>query len=98
MEEQIQEDQKNDSESEGESQIIRRDKLPIVDLKNCNTGGKEAHYVQNNNKIGAFSQGKKIAKKTVKRAKMMFMLDLKDLIAESATDAQLNRVQLALNR
>ena len=45
-EEQPMEDRTNDSESEGESQVIRGDNLPIVDLKNYNTEGKEAHYVQ----------------------------------------------------
>ena len=52
MEEQPPEERMNDSESEGESQIIRGDNLPIVDLKNYNTEGKEAHYVQINQIIG----------------------------------------------
>ena len=95
MDEQLPED----SENEGECQKIRGDKLPIVNLKNYKTEGKEAHYVQINQTIGAVTEGKKIAKETIIRAEMDFMLDLKNLIAKSATaDAKLNRVKLALNR
>ena len=36
---------------EGESQIIRGDNLPMIDLKNYNTEGKAAHYVQINQVI-----------------------------------------------
>ena len=39
--------------------MIRKDNLSIVDLKNYNTQGKEAHYVQMNQIIGAVTQGKK---------------------------------------
>ena len=100
MEEQPPEERMNDSESEGENQIIRRDNLPIVDLKNYNTEGKEAHYVQINQIIGVVTEGKKATKETIKKAEMDFMLDLKNLIAKSTTDAltELNRVKLALNR
>ena len=59
MEEQPAEERINDSESEGESQIIRGDNLRIVDLKNYNTEGKEAHYVQINQIIGTVTEGKK---------------------------------------
>ena len=97
-EEQPTEDRTNDSESEGESQVIRGDNLPIVDLKNYNTEGKEAHYVQINQIIGAITEGKKLAEETIKKAEMDFMMDLKSLIAKSATDAELNRIKLALNR
>ena len=96
--EQPMEDRTNDSESEGESQVIRRDNLPIVDLKNYNTEGKEAHYVQINQIIGAITEGKKLAEETIKKAGLDFMMDLKSLIAKSATDAELNRIKLALNR
>ena len=88
----------NDSESEGESQIIRGDNFPIVDLKNYNTEGKEAHYVRINQIIGVVTEGKKATEETIKKAEMDFMLDLKNLIAKSTTDAELNRVKLALNR
>ena len=98
MEEQLPEEQSNDPESEGESQIIRGDNLPIVDLKNYNTEGKEAHYVQINQIIGVVTEGKKVTEETIKKAEMDFMLDLKSLIAKSATDAELNRVKLSLTR
>ena len=77
MEEQLPEDRINDSESAGENQIIRVDYLPIVNLKNYNTEGQEAQYVQFIQIIGAVTEGKKIAEETIKRAKMDFMLDLK---------------------
>ena len=64
-EEQPMEDRTNDSESEGESQVIRGDNLPIEDLKNYNTEGKEAHYVQINQIIGAITEGKKLAAETI---------------------------------
>ena len=95
MKEQLPEDQINHSEIEGE--IIRRNYLSIVDLKNYNTECKEAHYLQINQRIGAVTQGKKIAEETIKRAEMDFMLDLKNLIAQSAKDNELNRVKLALS-
>ena len=98
MEDQPPEERMNDSESEGESQIIRGDNLPIVGPKNYNTEGKEAHYVQINQIIGVVTEGKKATKETIKEAEMDFMLDLKNLIAKSKTDAELNRVKLALNR
>ena len=56
----------NDSESEGESQIIRGDNLPIVDLKNYNTEGKEAHYVQIDQIIGVVTEGKKATEDNTK--------------------------------
>ena len=96
--EQPMEDGTNDSESEGESQVIRGDNLPIVDLKNYNPEGKEAHYVQINQIIGAITEGKKLAEETIKKAEIDFMMDLKNLIAKSATDAELNRIKLAINR
>ena len=95
MEEQPAEERMNDSESEGESQIIRGDNLPIVDLKNYNTEGQEAHYVQINQIIGVFTEGKKATEEANKKAEMDFMLDLKNSIAKSTTDAELNRVKLA---
>ena len=98
MGEQLAEERINYSESKGESQIIRGDKLPVVYLKNYNTEGKEKYYVQINQIIGTVTEGKKIAEETIKKAEMDFMLDLKNLIAKSATDAKLNRVKLVLNR
>ena len=98
MEEQLPEEQLNDPESEGESQILRGDNLPIVDLKNYNTEGQEAHYVQINQIIGLGTEGMKTTEETIKKAVMVFMLDLKRVIAKSATDAELNRIKLALTR
>ena len=67
MKEQPAEERINDSESEGESQIIRGDNLPMVDLKNYNTESKEAHYVQINQIIGTVTEGKKMAEETIKK-------------------------------
>ena len=47
-------------ESVGESQMIRGDNLPIVDLKHYNSEGKVAHYVRSNQVIGDVTEGKKI--------------------------------------
>ena len=88
----------NDSESDGESQNIRGENLPIVDLKNYSTEGKEAHYVQTNQINEAVTEGTKIAEETIKRAGLDFMFDLENLIAKAATDAELNQVKLSLNR
>ena len=93
MEEQLPKDRIYDSECEKESQIIRGDNLPIVDLKNHNTEGKEAHYVQIIQITGAVTEVKKIVEETIKRAELDFMLDLKILIAKSAMDAELNRIK-----
>ena len=98
LEEQLPEEQIKDQEDEGESQIKRGDNLPIVDLKNYNTEGKEAHCVQINQINGVVTEGKKATEKTIRKAEMDFMRDLKSLIAKSPTDAELNRAKLALNR
>ena len=98
LEEQLPEEQIKTPESEGESQIIRGDNLPIVDLKNYNTEGKETHYVQINQIIGTDTEEKKINEETNKKAEMDFMLDLKSLSAKSMKQAELNQVKLALNR
>ena len=44
------------------------------------------------------TEGKKATEETIKKAEMDLMLDLKSLIAKSATDAELNRIKLALTR
>ena len=41
-------EEENEPESEGESQIIRGDNFPIVDLKAYNTEGREAQFIQIN--------------------------------------------------
>ena len=43
--------EENDPESEGESQVIRADNFPIVEVKAFNTNGKEAHFIQINHLI-----------------------------------------------
>ena len=58
----------------------------FVDLKNYNTEGKEAHYVQINQIIGVVIEGKKVTEATIKKAEIDFMLDLKSLIAKSARE------------
>ena len=66
-EEQLPEEQIKDPESEGESQIIRGHNLPSVDLKNYNTEGNEAHYVQISQFIAVVTEGKQITKETMKK-------------------------------
>ena len=72
--------------------------MPILDLQNYITELKEAHCVQINQKIGVVTERKIVTEETIKQVEMDFMLDLKSMIAKSATDAELNRVELALNR
>ena len=87
-----------ESGSEGESKIIRGDNFPIVDLKTFNTEGKEAQFIQINQVINKVTGNKKATGETIKKAEFNFMLDLKTLIAKSATDAELNRVRDAMRR
>ena len=54
--------------------------------------------MQINQIIEVVTEGKKVTEETIKKAEMDFMLDLKSLITKSATDAELNRVKLALTR
>ena len=54
--------------------------------------------MQINQIIGAVTEGKQATEETIKKAEMDFMLDLKSLIGKSATDAELNRIKLALTR
>ena len=79
-------------------ELIRLFNEYFLPKRNYNTEGKEAHYVQINQIIGVVTEGKKVTEETIKKAEMDFMLDLKSLIAKSATDAELNRVKLALTR
>ena len=85
-----------DTESEGKSQIIGVDFLPIVDLRSYNPYRKEAHYVQITLIVGVVTEGKKAAESTTENVEMEFMLDSKTIIAKSSTD--LNRVKLAITR
>ena len=52
-------------ESEGESQVIRGDNFPIVDLKAFNTEGKEAQFIQINQVIGKITGNKKLTEETI---------------------------------
>ena len=90
-------EEENEPESEGESQIIRVDKFPIVDLNAYNTDGREAQFIQINQVIDKLT-GDKATEEVIKRAEFNFMLDLKTLIAKSNTDAELNRVRDAMRR
>ena len=90
--------EETDQESEGESQIIRGDNFPIVDLKAYNTEGKEAQFIQINQVIEKATGNQKNTKETIEKAEFKFMLDLKTLIAKSSTDAELNRVRDAMRR
>ena len=47
-------------ETEEDSVIMRGDNLPIVDLSNNNTNGKEAKYIQINHIVGKLTSNKKI--------------------------------------
>ena len=87
-----------EQESEGESQVIRRDNFPIVDLKSYNTDGKEIQFIQINQVIEKATGEKKNTEDTIKKAEFNFMLDLKTLIGKSSTDAELNHVWDAMRR
>ena len=54
--------------------------------------------MQINQIFGVVTEGNEATEETIKKAEMDFMLDLKSLIAKSATDAELNRIKLALTR
>ena len=90
--------EETEQESEGESQIIRGDNFPIVDLKAYNTEGKEAQFIQINHVIEKVTGNQKNTDETIKKAEFNFMLDLKTLIAKSSTDVELNRVRDAMRR
>ena len=62
---QLPEEHINDPESEEESQIIHGHNLLSVDLKNYNTEGNEAHYVQINQIIAVVTEGKKVTEETI---------------------------------
>ena len=91
-------EEENEPESEGESQIIRGDNFPIVDLKAYNTEGREAQFIQINQVVDKMTGDKKATEDAIKKAEFNFMLDLKTLIAKSNTDAELNRVRDAMRR
>ena len=90
--------EENEPDSEGESQIVREDNFPIVDLKAYNTEGREAPIIQINQVIDKLTGNKKATEDVIKKAEFNFMLDLKTLIAKSKTDLELNRVRDAMRR
>ena len=90
--------EENELENEGESQIIRRDNSPMVDHKAYDTEGNEAQLIQMIQIIDKMTGGKKATGEAKKKAEFNFMLDLKTLVAKSATDADLNRVRDAMRR
>ena len=62
-----------EQESEGESQVIRGDNFPIVDLKSYNTDGKEIQFIQINQVIEKITSEKKSTEDTIKRAEFNFI-------------------------
>ena len=60
--------EENGPEREGESQIIRRDNYPIVDLKAYNTDRKEAQFLQINQIFDKITGDKKATEETIKKA------------------------------
>ena len=90
--------EEDEAGSEDESQIIGGDNFPIVDLRAFNTEGKEAQFIQINQVMDKSTGNKKTTEETIKKAQFNFMLDLKTLIAKSATDAELSRVRNAMRR
>ena len=57
--------EETEQESEGESQVIRGDNFPIVDLKAYNTEGKEAQFIQINQIIEKTTGNQKNTKETI---------------------------------
>ena len=71
---------------------MRGDNLPVVDLNEYSTDGKEANYIQINHIVGNFTTNKKITEENI------FMLDLTTLISKTATDPELTRVRSSMRR
>ena len=86
-------DEENEQDSEDESQIIRGDNFPIVDLEAYNTKGREAQFIHINQVIDKMMRDNKATEDVIKKAEFIFMLDLKTLSENSNTDAELNRVR-----
>ena len=87
-----------EQKSEGESQVNWGDNFPIVNLKAYTTEGKEVQFLQANQIIEKITGDKKNTEELIKKAEFNFMLDLKTLIANSSTDAELNRVRDAVRQ
>ena len=76
--------------------MIRGDNFSIVDLKAYNTEGGEAQFIHINQVIDKMVGAKKATEDVIKKAEFNFLLDLKTLIANINTDAELNRVRDAM--
>ena len=76
--------------------MIRGDNFSTVDLKAYNTEGGEAQFIHINQVIDKMAGAKKATEDVIKKAEFNFLLDLKTLIANINTDAELNRVRDAM--
>ena len=83
-------------ESEGKSQIVWSDNLPIVDLKTYNTEGEEPHFIQINQVIDKITGDNNSKEEMIEKAEFNFSLKLKTLIATSATE--LNTIRDAIRQ
>ena len=70
----------------------------IGKTKAYNTEGREAEFIQINKEIDKMVGDKKFTEDVIKKAEFIFMLDLKTLIANSNTDAELNQDRDAMRR
>ena len=77
---------------------MQGDNLPIVNLTKYNTDGKEAKYIQINNKVGKLAPNKKATEEHIKKAEFNFMIDFKTLISKTATDPELTRMRNSMRR
>ena len=59
-----------EQEIEGESQVIRGDNFPIVDLKAYNTAGKEAQFIQINRVIEKVTGNQKNIEETILKSRI----------------------------
>ena len=86
------------TETEEDSVIMRGDNIPIVNLSNYNTDGKESKYIQINHIVGKLTNNRKITEEHIKKAGLEFMMYLKTLIAKTAIDPELTRVRNSMRR
>ena len=91
-------EEEKEPENEGESQIVQGANFTIVDPKAYNTEGREAQFIHINQVIEKMVGDEKVMEDAIQKAEFSFMLDLKTLIAKSATDPELNRVRDAMRR
>ena len=77
---------------------MRGDNVPIVNLSNNNTDGKETKYIQINHIVGKLTTNKKVTEDHIMKAEFEFMMDLKTLISKTAIDPELTRVRKSMRR